>query len=115
MKKSWAALIVAPSTALAAQSVMYAMVTPACSEQVRLHLHLVAAVALLVVVVLGVLAYGDSSVHRGEPASHDSDESHGVVPRRFLGTLGAAVAAISALVVVAMWFGVWVLSPCELL
>lgn len=113
MKWSWAALIVAPSTALAAQSVMYALVTPSCSDQLRLDIHLVAAVALLVVVVLGVLAYADSSVHRGEPASHDSDAPDGTVPRRFLGNLGAAVAGISALVVVAMWFGVWVLSPCE--
>ena len=115
MKKSWLAVVVAPSTALAAQSVMYAMVTPGCSQQMRLHIHLAAAVALLVVVVLGVLAYSDSSVHRDETASHDSDESHGLVPRSYLGTVAAAPAAICALVIVAMWFGVWVLSPCELL
>jgi len=113
MKASWLALVVAPTTALAVQSVMYAMVTPSCSEQVRLHIHLAAAVALVIVLVLAALAYADSSMRRGEPASHDSDESHGVVPRRFLGTVACAVAAISALVIVAMWFGAWVLSPCE--
>ena len=113
MKKSGLALVIAPALALAVQSVMYSMVTPACGAQLRLHIHLVAAVALAVVVVLGVLAYAESSVHRGEPASHDSDETRDAGPRRFLGTVASAVAAISALVIVAMWFGVWVLSPCE--
>jgi hypothetical protein len=114
VKKSWLALVIAPTTALAVQSLMYALVTPACGAQMRLHIHLVAAVALLVVVVLGVLAFAESSLHRGEPGSHDSDESHGEVPRRFLGTVASAVAAISALVIIGMWFAVWVLSPCEL-
>jgi hypothetical protein len=111
--KSWLALVLAPSVALATQTVMYSMVTPACSSQTRVQLHLAAAVALAIVVVLAVLAFADSSVRRGEPTSHDSDVSDGKVPRRFLASMAAAVAALSALVIVGMWFALWVLTPCE--
>jgi hypothetical protein len=111
--KSWLALIVAPSIALAVQSVLYALVTPSCGAQTRLQLHLAAAVALVVVVVMAVLAFGESSLRRGEPASHDSDEAKEPAPRRFLANLASAVAALSALVILAMWFMMWVLTPCE--
>lgn len=110
--KSWLALIVAPSIALGVQSAMYSMVTPSCATQTRLQLHLAAAVALAVVVVLAVMAFGESSLHRGEPQSPDSDEAHPPVPRRFLADVAAAVAGLSALVIVTMWFTLWVLSPC---
>jgi hypothetical protein len=111
--KSWLALIVAPTIALGTQSVLYSLVTPACGSQTRLQLHLAAAVALLVVVVMAVLAFGESSLHRDEPASHDSDEARPPVPRRFLASVAAAVAALSALVILGMWFMMWVLTPCE--
>ena len=109
--KSWAALVAAPSVALGTQSVMYSMVTPSCSAQTRLQLHLVAAVALAVVVVLAVVAFSESSLRRPEPASVDSDEHHG--RHRFLANMAAAVGALAALVILAMWFTTWVLTPCE--
>jgi hypothetical protein len=108
--KSWLALVLAPSIALGAQSLMYSLVTPACGSQTRLQLHLAAAVALAVVLVLAVVAFGESSLRRGEPGSHDSDEAH---PGSFLATMGTAVAALSALVILGMWFALWVLTPCE--
>jgi hypothetical protein len=111
--KSWLALVVAPSVALATQSVLYSMVTPSCGSQTRLQLHLVAAVALAIVAVFGVLAFGESSLKRGEPASRDSDEGHPHVRRRFLADAASAVAGLSALVILAMWFALWVLTPCE--
>ncbi len=106
-------LLVAPSVALATQSVLYAMVTPSCAAQARLPLHLVAAVALAIVVVMAVLAFSESSLRRGEPGSPDSDEGHAQARRRFLATASTAVAALSALVIVGMWFALWVLTPCE--
>ncbi|MDB5856976.1 MAG: hypothetical protein JWQ76_665 [Ramlibacter sp.] len=110
--KSWLGLVLGPTIALAAQSVMYSMVTPACSAQTRLTLHLAAAVALLLVLVLAVFAFAESSLRRREPASPDSDEARPPVPRRFLADVAAAVASLSALVILAMWFTLWVLSPC---
>jgi hypothetical protein len=103
--KSWLALVLSPTIALATQSTLYSMVTPSCSAQMRLQLHLTAAVALAVVIVMAVLAYAESSLRRGEPASH--------VRRRFLADMASAVAALSALVILGMWFAMWVLTPCE--
>jgi hypothetical protein len=111
--KSWLALVVTPTIALATQSVLYSMVTPSCSAQARLQLHIVAAVALTIVVVMAVVAFGESSLRRGEPGSHDSDEGHAHGRRRFLANMASAVAALSALVILAMWFTLWVLTPCE--
>lgn len=111
--KSWLVLLLAPSVALATQSVLYALVTPSCSAQARLQLHLVAAVALVVVVVLAVVAFGESSLRRPEPGSADSDDGRPEVRRRFLADMAVAVAALAAVVILAMWFGVWVLSPCD--
>lgn len=110
--KSWIALVAAPTIALGTQSLLYSMVTPSCSTQTRLQLHLAAAVALAVVVVLAVMAFGESSLHRGEPQSPDDDGAHPPVRRRFLADVATAVAGIAALVIVAMWFTLWVLSPC---
>lgn len=112
--RSWLGLVLAPAIALAAQSVMYALVTPSCSEQVRVTMHLVAAVALALSAALGVLSFGESSLRQGEGASPDDDRAQAPAPRRFLADMATAVAALSCLVIVGMWFGLWVLSPCDL-
>jgi hypothetical protein len=109
--KSWLALVLAPSVALATQSVLYSLVTPSCGSQTRLHIHLVAAVALVVVLVLAVVAFGESSLHRGEPGSYDNDEPKYRKP--FLANMAALVGAFAALVIVGMWLMTWVLTPCE--
>ena len=112
--RSWFALILAPSIALAVQSVMYALVTPSCASQSRVAMHASAAVALVIVTVLAVLAYSDWTVHHAEPGSvPDSDAGDPRSARRFLAIVATAVASLSALVVLAMWFGLWVLSPCD--
>lgn len=112
MKKSWFALVLGPTIALAVQSVMYSMVTPACSTQTRLQIHLAAAVGLAIVLVLAVAAFSESSLHRGEPESPDNDQAQPPVPHRFFGDIATAVAGLAALVILAMWFTVGVLSPC---
>ena len=100
--------------ALAAQSTLYSMVTPSCSQQVRLDMHIAAAVALAIAAVLAVVAFGESSLRRGEPASPDHDGAQPPVTRRFLADMAAAVAGLSCLVILGMWFALWVLGPCEL-
>ena len=112
--KSWLGLVLGPTVALATQSTLYSMVTPSCSAQVRLNLHIVAAVALLIALVLAVVAFSESSLHRREPTSPDHDGAHPPVPKRFLADIAAAVAGLSALVILAMWFTLWVLGPCEM-
>jgi hypothetical protein len=112
--KSWLGLVVAPVVALAAQSTLYSMVTPSCSQQMRLNMHLAAAVALAIAAIFAVIAFSESSLHRGEPDSPDHDGAHPPVPRRFLADIAAAVAGLSCLVILAMWFALWVNGPCEL-
>ena len=114
MLRTWLALIVAPSTALGVQTLLYSLVTPSCATQSRLGLHASAAIGLAVAAVLAVLAFGDWSLHHAEPgASPDDDGGERRTSRRFLAIVGTAVAALSALVILAMWLGVWVLSPCD--
>ena len=112
--RTWLGLVVAPTVTLVAQSTLYAMVTPSCSRQMELDMHLAAAVALVIAAVFAVMAFGESSLRRREPASPDHDGAQPPVPRRFLADMAAAVSALSCLVILAMWFALWVLGPCEL-
>jgi hypothetical protein len=111
--KTWFALIVAPSLALACQSIMYALVTPSCSVQTRVFVHAVGAGALIIAAVLAVLARGDWVRHGARVAGGpDADSADPAGSRRFLAAVATAVASLSALVILMMWFAAWVLSPC---
>ncbi|MEJ6022066.1 hypothetical protein [Ramlibacter sp. PS4R-6] len=105
----WLALLAAPSLALAAQAIMFALVTPSCSTQTRVAIHAVAAVAL--VLCLGFIGLARSA---GAPVRFgaDHDDGEASTTRHFLAIVATAVGAISALVVLGMWIGAWVLSPC---
>jgi CBS-domain-containing membrane protein len=111
--RSWSALVLAPLSALAAQSIMYALVMPSCAHQLRWPLHLAPAVALVIAALLTALAFRDWKHHYHEPAPPDHDSSDPRTSRRFLAMVGTAVGSISCLVIAAMWFGAWVLSPCS--
>ena len=97
-------LIVAPSLALACQGAMLALVAPSCSAQTRVGIHLVAAGFLAVTVLLALLSAREWGTHRAAGAP--------LATRRFLGACATAVASLSALVILMMWFAAWVLSPC---
>ena len=97
-------LIVAPSLALACQGFMLFLVGPSCSAQTRVGIHLVAVVFLAATLVLALLSAREAGAHGAEGGP--------VATRRFLGACATAVAALSALVVLMMWFAAWVLSPC---
>lgn len=105
----WLALLAAPSLALAAQSTMYALVTPSCSTQTRIAIHAVAAVSLLLCVAFALLARDAGAPVR---FAADDDTAEPPITRHFLAIVAAAVGGISALVVICMWIAVWVLSPC---
>ena len=110
MKRAGIALILSPSTALAVQSILYSLVTPSCARQSALWLHATAAAGLAVVLVLGLLAASNGLWPRGD--SLDSDDAQLRTRRRFLSAAGTAVSALSAAVILAMWLGVGMLSPC---
>jgi hypothetical protein len=105
----WLALLAAPGLALAAQSIMYALVTPSCSVQTKVAIHVVAAASLALCVAFTLLARAAGAPVRFG-ADHDDGEAS--TTRHFLAIVAAAVGAISSLVVLGMWIGAWVLSPC---
>ena len=107
--KIWLALLFAPSLALATQAIMYALVTPSCSSQTRVAIHLVAAISLGLCILFTLMARAAAQpLHFG--ADHDDGEAP--TTRHFLAIVATAVGAISSLVVIGMWIGAWVLSPC---
>lgn len=109
----WLALLAAPSLALAAQSAMYALVTPSCSLQTRVLVHAVALGALILAAAFTLLARLEwAGRAHGMTQGPDSDLSDPNSVRRFLAIVATAVGGISCLVILTMWIGVWVLSPC---
>jgi hypothetical protein len=109
--KSWLALVLAPSIALATQTTLYSLVTPSCSTQTRLQIHVIALIALVSVLALSAMALGESSLRGPRTECFDDDEPH--ARNRFLANMATAVGALAALVIFAMWFATWVLTPCE--
>ena len=103
--RTFLGLIVAPSLALACQSLMLALVSPACSDQSRIGLHAVAAAFLAVTVLLALAS--------ARTAGAQGAEGGPLATRRSLGACATAVASLSALVILMMWVAAWVLSPCS--
>jgi hypothetical protein len=109
----WLALLIAPSLALACQTLMYSLVTPSCSLQTRVAIHGVALACLLLAALFTLLARGDWR-RFATAASHgpDSDGADRPTSRRFLAVTATAVGALSSLLIFMMWVAAWVLSPC---
>lgn len=109
----WLALLAAPGLVLASQSVMYALVTPLCSLQTGVLIHVVALGSLALALLFTLLARGEwLRGARAAPHGPDSDGSDRATSRRFLAAAGTAVGALSCLVIFTMWIAAWVLSPC---
>jgi hypothetical protein len=104
-------LLLAPALALGTQSLMFALVTPSCSVQTRLGIHVVALVAFMATALLALLARRDWRVH-ARHAGVDAATQGPSETRRFLAASATAVASLSALLVLVMWFAAWMLSPC---
>ena len=102
-------LVLAPSLALACQSLMFSLVTPQCSTQTRVDLHVVAVAGFLLTAACAVLARRDWRLH-AMPV--DAPTQGPGETRRFLAASATAVASLSALLGLVMWFAAWVLSPC---
>jgi hypothetical protein len=104
---NWPALLLAPSLALASQSVIYALVTPSCKVQTMLAPHVVSALTLLVCAMFTWIAW-----HNWRTAPAPEPEDTAARRPAFVAMVACLVGAISCLVVLAMWFPQWVLSPC---
>jgi hypothetical protein len=111
--RTWLALLIAPSLALACQSIMYSLVTPSCSVQTRVAIHAVALACLLLAAWFTLMARGHwRRIATVAPRGPDDDGADRPSSRRFLAVVATAVGGLSALVILMMWITAWVLSPC---
>ena len=120
---SWPALLLAPLVALSELSIAYALVSPSCASQDRTLLHAVAAVSLFLVLAMTVLAWRewhtdgsgnglDARQRVTLPTVTRADSAEAAERPRFVAQIAVVVGALSALVSIALWLPVWVLSPC---
>ncbi|MDB5933049.1 MAG: hypothetical protein JWQ01_393 [Massilia sp.] len=106
---NWPALLLAPSVALANASVAYALVTPSCSRQQTIVLHMVALASLLLCLAMTWPAARNWLRQRTDPPlASDAVAARG----HFLAQVATMAGLLSALVVLAEWLPQWIVSPC---
>ena len=106
MRRVWPALLLAPALALAVQTIGYVLTPLACARQSGEWLHAVPALALVAVLAMTSSAWAAAGAAGRAPADAEA------MQRRFVAQAAAGVGAISALVVLALWWPMWQLSPC---
>jgi hypothetical protein len=110
IRASWPGLLLAPIFALADQGVAYSLIEWSCEHQKTGVPHIAHAVFLSLILLTMAMAWGcwgerhpDQREDSGDAATQSST----------LGVMAFLVAALSALVVVGMWFPHFVLAPCH--
>ena len=105
----WAGVLVGPTAMLLQLQINYALVLWACATGRTWPLHLVSAIALLVTVVAGFLAY---RIWRRLAALHE--DGGGTLARsRFMAAVGILISLLMAAVIVAQWLPIFIHHPCE--
>ncbi|MDB5953149.1 MAG: hypothetical protein JWR65_5004 [Massilia sp.] len=106
---NWPALLLAPMLALTDAAVAYALVTPSCSRQDHAGLHALFAFSLLACLVMTWPAARNWL--RWRTAGAPSGPAAGS-RRKFVAQVATMAGLLSALVMLAEWLPVWILSPC---
>ena len=101
----WPALLLAPMLALADQVIAFAAVGWTCAHERAIVLHAIHALFLVAAAATLVPAWQAWRASRG-CADAAAQRQH------FLAGLAIASAALSALVIAAMWLTTWFVPPC---
>jgi hypothetical protein len=109
---AWPALLLSPMLALAEQSIVYALSTPACQTQREAWLHGVPLLFVALTLLLTAMAWTEARRQQRLLPNTTSDADGAQVRHLLFARLGVASAALSSLVIVAMWIPQWVLSAC---
>ena len=114
--RAWPALLLAPLTALAQQSICLSLVIHSCQQQTTLAMHAVCAVSLLLNLAFTSAAIFAWRATRERVVSATQAMARSETSRmrvsRFIAIAGTLVGALSTLVGLLMWMPVWVLGPC---
>jgi hypothetical protein len=107
---AWPALIIAPLIALAQQSIMYALVPPACDRHTVVLLHLAGVVAIG---ACAALTWGALKRWRATrpPVGQDAQDEQ---RPHTLALVAVMAGGLSTLVCATMWAPVWMVSPCAI-
>ncbi len=103
----WFALLAVPTLALVDQSVAYVTALWACTHQNTLAPHVVHVAFLLAAVIGAIMAW--QCWRESSPMKRQNET---LARRHFLAGLATGSAALSVLVIVAMWAVSWVLRSC---
>ena len=101
----WIPLLLAPALALADQFAAFATVAWSCAHERAIAIHAIHAVFLLATAASLAPAWRARGASRGR-AGEAAQRQH------FLAGLALASAALSVLVIAAMWLTAWVIAPC---
>jgi hypothetical protein len=105
----WPGVLLPPLVFLGELSLTYAYVPRACDAQRTSVLHWILAVALAIVLVAGVRAWGEYTALGAQlPGDHGTPDERA----RFVALLGVLSSAFFAVGVVAQGIAQWLLSPC---
>lgn len=107
---NWPALLVAPLIAFTNGAIAYALVSPSCSRQEVVDLHLLSIASLLacfVVTVPAALNWQRAGALAG------GGKVAAQARHRFFSQVGTLTGLLSILVVLAEWLPVWIVSPCS--
>jgi drug/metabolite transporter (DMT)-like permease len=106
---NWPALLLAPSIAFAHTGVAYALTSPSCAGQDTSTLHVLSICSLLACLLasFGALLNWQHARSLAGPGE-TPDQSR----RRFLSQVATLCGLLSALVVLAEWLPIWMVSPC---
>jgi hypothetical protein len=108
----WPALLLSPMLALAEQSIVYALSTPACQTQREAWLHAVPLLFIALTLCLTAIAWAEARRQQRLLPNTASDADGGHVRHLLFACMAVASGALSSLVILAMWIPQWVLSPC---
>jgi hypothetical protein len=101
----WVPLLLAPVLALCDQAVAFAVVGWSCAHDRAIVVHAIHASFLVATAVTLVPAWRIR--HSARARADDASRR-----QHFLGNIALASAALSALVIAAMWLTVWFIAPC---
>jgi hypothetical protein len=106
---NWPALLLAPMLAFTNAAVAYALVTPSCSRQDPTWLHALSVFSLLACLVL---TWPAARNWLGGRAAGASSAAAAESRAKFLAQVATMAGLLSALVVLAEWLPLFLLSPC---